>query len=765
MQTGLPHRLAIITACLIALMGYSAAEAAQLPQDHPWQVVLRDYLQSLQARDFAIDKTTWTLEEDYAKAGPEKLYRDWIILGNPSRLPSNAQFFADPRAFTLEQIERADGIYCIPNPAGMAWWTQLQIQGNPFYGSQPARRRALVSAIVDMIMLESAWEDPRNLLAMFMGANLGTWAYTYRHGRDLLPEKAQKAYEEGMRFYLTQMERLAPTDGNTNMDMRELATLATLARVFRDPPTQKRLVDDARRILFGDPSRGPATSDPRRGTFHPAGYIGEEDGPETSYNGISLFHLLEAALTSHGDPAWDAFLPEVIERMLRFKAYNTFPEPDGRWEGPSSWATRTNDPYPRDQRNRPWRRKASAMLSAEGLYLLRVDPKTYEGNAPGIASPEVMLREIRQGVVRLNRRVIKGEGRARGLEAVVWQEDHWPADIPFTWDDYLDGSHARFTKLIAQRSELLLPPFARSGDFSVNFDGEFWVAKRSAWGFQVEAVPHMSRGYNQGGSGALAGGSLAAFWTKPTGLVILGRLPDKWNYVTWRPREGVKEEHRWSVDRWTTHHLWGRTKEGRAFSSARQRHPWVSYELEGEIPTVRALGWLGGRDTVEEPGTLKDDGHVAYRRTFAQLPQGLRVTSELLSRGEDAFGHRGTEEDRRDYLVELWENLPLYYDRVDRRRTKGVTPTIEYRVGGHWQKATTKLTAGVEAVRITRHGHPVVIEFDQPQRVDLADEVTQTSYQSQDRIHNLRVDLLGSDGRAKIMPKRARVSYLIRPGE
>ncbi|MCH5373808.1 MAG: hypothetical protein JJ992_07520, partial [Planctomycetes bacterium] len=51
------------------------------------------------------------------------------------------------------------------------------------------------------------------------------------------------------------------------------------------------------------------------------------------------------------------------------------------------------------------------------------------------------------------------------------------------------------------------------------------------------------RGYDSGGSGALAGGSLAAFWTRESGSVIMGRLPDKWNYVTWRSESSDADEH------------------------------------------------------------------------------------------------------------------------------------------------------------------------------------------------------------------------------
>jgi hypothetical protein len=738
----------------------------ELPQEHAWQRTLRDYLRSLTASDFLIPTTTWEIHERSPNEDHEKLYRDWVVLTSGSRLPPNIQFHAAPEEFTLPRIERRDGVYCFQNPAGMAWWTQLDVSGNPFRRNHAAQRRALAVAIIDMVMLESCWEDPRNLNPSFHSANLGTWAYTYLHCRNLLPKETQRAYQEGLLYYLRHMERLAPLDGNTNMDMREISTLATLSHVFTDAPTRKRLVNDARRILFGDTHRGPDTTDPRRGTYHAAGYIGEADGPETSYNGISLFHLLEAALTTRGDADWDAFLPEVIHRMLRFKAYNTFAEPDGRWEGPSSWATRTNDPYCRDQRNRPWRPIASAMLSEEGLYLLHAAAQGDRKQKSRLPGPESMVADLRRAIERLNTAPAKGEGRNAKLEPALWEEKHWLADMPYTWEDYVPGSYARFVRLAAANSELLLPPLARPDDFSINFDNEFWIAKQDNWAMQIEAVPDTSRAYDVGGSGALAGGSLAAFWTKPTGLVILGRLPDKWNYVTWRPLEGVKPENQWSVDRWTTHHLWGRNQEGKAFSTARQRHPWVSFELDDEIPAVHVAGFLGQRETVEERGTIKDDGHVVYRRKFEKLPDGLRITSELLSRGEEALEHRGTEDDRRDYLTELWENLPVYIDHVSRgdRQREPMTVSIEFSIDGEWGQAGAEPRPNVAAIRITRFGHPVTIEFDTPQTVDLADEVVRTSYQSRDLIQNLRIDLLHNSGKPRIMPKRAEVCYTIRAG-
>ncbi|MEM7013312.1 MAG: hypothetical protein AAF585_17715, partial [Verrucomicrobiota bacterium] len=462
------------TIFILQLLSVSLLQAVELPQDSDWRRTLVHYLHFLTEDVFEIADHDFSFPENYSETDDERLYRDWIVLGHPGREPTVAGFRADPKFFTLNQIE-GDEIRCFPEPAALAWWIQFDYPGNPYFDSKAGMHRALVIAIVDMLMLESAHVVPYTIKPDFMGANLGTWAYTYQVCGQQLPAKAQAAYKAGMLHYLELMERIAPRDGNSNMDMRELVTLAELDHVFDgDEEMHQRLVDLARRILFGSPDRGPATSDPRRGTFHPAGYIGEADGPETSYNGISLFHLAEAATVSRGDPDWDAFLPEVVERMARFRAYNTFPEPDGAVEGPSSWSTRTNDPYTRDQRDRPWRRYAEAMITDESLFRL--------GAERGIPDRETMLSDIRKTIDRWNKRMRQPE-KWKADEAPVWKEHHWPNDLPYTWDRYVDGSYAHFHNTLEAADEMLKPPFVRDADFNLDFDEEFWIAKRGNWGF------------------------------------------------------------------------------------------------------------------------------------------------------------------------------------------------------------------------------------------------------------------------------------------
>ena len=697
--------------------------ATELPQDRVWKVTLRNFLGTLPQSQFEIDEHEMTFPESYTKQSDEQVYRDWIVLGHLGREPVTAAFQADPKAFLLKSIETGDEIHVFPGPAALAWWIGFDFPGNPYANSEPGMRRALVIAIVDMLMLETAHVDPYTIKPDFMGANLGTWAYTFRVCGDRLPVEVQSAYREGMLHYLGLMERIAPRDGNTNMDMRELATLAELDHVFSDDEKMhRRLVNLARRILFGRADRGPSTSDPRRGTFHPAGYIGEADGPETSYNGISLFHLAEAAMISRGNPDWDAFMLEVIERMVRFKAYNTFPQPEGGYDGPSSWSTRTNDPYPHDQRDRPWRPYAEAMLTNEALF--RIDPPP---------TRETMLADIQKGIARFNRKRRRPEKWKADI-VPVWKEGHWPADLPYTRDHYVDGSFANFNKAAKEKSELFHPPFARAGDFNISFDDEFWMVKHGDWGFQVEAVPHMSRSYGKGGSGALAGGSLAAFWTKSTGTAILGRLPHKWNYVTWD-----------KIESWTTHHLWGRTAQGSAFSSARQWHPRVHFDIKKEDPQVHVFGDLGPRRTVAVEDSL-DAGHVNYRRTFTLRKEGLHIKSELLSRGEDV-------------VAELWESLPIFLSNT--RQKNAEDTKIEFRIGDTWSKAVTEMTDNVSAIRASRFGGAVVIEFDQPQRVGIS-EIVVTEYQKKDRYQMVKIDLMRTGGKPGAMPVKASAGYLIR---
>ena len=48
----------------------------------------------------------------------------------------------------------------------------------------------------------------------------------------------------------------------------------------------------------------------------------------------------------------------------------------------------------RDQRDRPWRPFAEAMITDEALFRLAIDPRTYAGKAFGLASRAIVEQEF-----------------------------------------------------------------------------------------------------------------------------------------------------------------------------------------------------------------------------------------------------------------------------------------------------------------------------------------------------------------------------------
>src|SRR5690606_27265460 len=145
----------------------------------------------------------------------------------------------------------------------------------------------------------------------------------------------------------------------TNMDTRAVSAAAYIYVATNDPVLKDKAVRVAKRFLFGSETGSLATLDSDLGILYAAGYVGEFDGPETTYNGVSLFHLLEAYATTRGI-ANGSFMDEVVRRMIEFKVYQYFKDPDmgngnPYYDGPSGYASRTGDSYVHDQRARGWR--------------------------------------------------------------------------------------------------------------------------------------------------------------------------------------------------------------------------------------------------------------------------------------------------------------------------------------------------------------------------------------------------------------------------
>jgi hypothetical protein len=228
---------------------------------------------------------------------------------------------------------------------------------------------------------------------------------------------------------------------------------------------------------------------------------------------------------------------------------------------------------------------------------------------------------------------------------------------------------------------------------------------------------------------------LQAFWTRPTGIVILAAHDKTGDEVDQRENTRV-----WSqIDSWATHHIWGRDEKGLAVSTAADiTNNKVTHALDRKPPRAEVVSCLvrgpapGDKDT---NGKVIETTAIATR--FEALPDGLRIRHDL------ALG-------KSERLTELWCTLPVFLRNAAQSRIADTT--IDYWTGSAWMALdaklteTTKLRLGREFDAGPQHAY---VHFDQARRVKLSQNVWQASYQSRNRLRNVHIDLHGKPGTAQ----------------
>ena len=112
-----------------------------------------------------------------------------------------------------------------------------------------------------------------------------------------------------------------------------------------------------------------------------------------------------------------------------------------------------------------------------------------------------------------------------------------------------------------------------------------------------------------------------------------------------------------------------------------------------------------------------------------------------------------------DTFAELVETLPVFLREAARQ--PAATPTsIEFRRGGEWQQAGVDWTDKATAVRLTRFGGAVIIEFDRERRVKLSPAEWNDTYLSKAACRNVLVDLLERNDQPGVVT-HASVRYRI----
>jgi hypothetical protein len=738
-----------------------------LPNDHPYQADLYSWLQTIERADVEIP------------AGPivwDMTYVDIDALADVFLATRGTATFDDSPRFTIRGeakwfvlddgqgagIEGTGSVKMLRWANEAAYLYGLDIptqrgatQGNPYFRHPAVCRRALVATAVDLMMLEEEHAKGQNTRSDYLGGTLNALAYAYFTCKEVIEAPARAAFEAGFDHMMDKLLAWGPRQVNTNMDTRAIAAVAYIYRASEEASIRDKALRVARRFMFGSENGTIDDLDRASAIYMKAGYVSEARGPETTYNGVSLYHVLEACAVTRGIEAW-RFMVEPCLSMIDFKLYQYFHDPKtiGFYDGPAGYANRTGDSYVYDQQGFEFRDVAAADFHPEEKALarnLRWPDNTLLKKATEL--PEF----VSYGLEALNR-YFTGEA-TDGATPPDWEEDHWPPNHAYLPEP---GWYGRLNALLGANDPRVQTPYERSGTFNRQFGEEFWGFKgddgAQSFGFFVEHIPR------QWPYDSFAGGSLQTFWTEKAGILILSKHDKAGD------QPGSSEDTRVFslIDRWGAHHVWGIDSEGYAFTSAawndvgagvvntshvNDATPYVEYRTG----FADARGWPEG---VEDPDGLGIDTTRALLVTrFTAVPTGIRVDRTITSDGSLQIG-------------QFWDTIPIFLRDCGPPFTNSgddglechlADTAIEYWTGNTYA-ALTDEGVTTARVRLTRQfgagPQYAYIVFEEARRVRLASEAWQGSYMSDNRLRNVHIDLLGSAGTVT-MPQKTTVGYTI----
>ena len=741
------RRLFGLAVCLTFLFVPSAS-AQLLPQDHPYQVELYNWMESLTLSDVTIPQEMVRWDGTYASSNElANLWLETSVRGVTNPVYPTGVMKGEARWFILDDgngagIEGSGVVRNARYPNTAAYWYQRSFplagggEGNPYYQNQNLCTRALVTTAVDMIMSdyyhdekENPWGDnawirpsPR-----FLGGVLNGWTYAYRICKGTLDANVQQTFENGFARMAQKLLDQGVSKNTPNMQTRVLPSMANIYMSTNDAAIKDLAVRTARKYMFGYEDGVLETKHKfPESLFYPAGYVQEGFGPETTYNGVSLYHLMEARAITIGDATWN-FMDEPIKRMSIFRAHQVFEEPDGLVDGPSAYAGRTGDSWAGLQAGHDWRDLAIAGYFDEGKmfgYDL-VSESEMSTRIKAIFKAEEGTRMF-NNFMEVNTEQVP--------EFAIDHDHHWPSYIPYTGPE---GWYNERVSMVAANEPATVTPFSRNGYyFSKSFADDFWSYKGTDgerdFGFFVETE-------SDGGTySGYRGGSLQAFWVKGAGIFVLGR------------QDKASDSREWGdIEMWGTHHLWGKNQGG-AFSTAVQRKRTVAFDLANESPNVNITGLLTS-EKHESPVELD------AQMTFTALSNGLKIDHAAVTDGAMQ-------------LKELWASLPIYlrYCNPDKPQGKNQCDlndaTIEYWDGNAWKNmgttliSTTKLRIGRDFGQGSRY---INLVFPDARLMKLSPKVWQQTYQADSRLRTIHISMIDDPGTLRTIDATVNMSFSI----
>ena len=786
---------------------------ALLPQTSQYQVTLYDWLETISTDDVALPDGT--LSFDRSVLSTDELADLWLQVKG---LTASSVTRREPAWYTLDNgdgrgIEATGVVRANHDPQGgdyggnpprswqnePAYWYQLDIplsgggQGNPWYKDPAMGRRAMVVAIVDLMMHEGLDDvDSFNWFDMKGKAFLGM-AEAYRWAGEVMPSDVQAAFETGMEKLIDDLTARGPRAVNTNMDMFALHGAADFYKATDDPDLKAKSIGLVKRALLGFPDGELGTKHKvfaaggrDGGVYDPSGFIMEGGQPDHFYGGESLYHLMGALAavtdreTATVPPDW-AFLRTVVEQLQIWRSYQVFHDPanDSPYRDQNTplfsgagFAGRTSAGAPAGQNDKPWKKLGVAATFAPALAHKSEYVTT---QLPTVPEMESDISGLLSGMTS------KMASPYTGAPPSEWSGwSPWTKSTPYLPPA---GWYSTLTALLtADDPQLRYPSQQPGASWNKSFGGppvgpQYWSYKDTApdgraFGFFVEA---QSR---QGTYGGWYGGKIETFWMEEVGVVLLNRHGKTGCDRTSRTDTNFEDSVCWFNLEWKAgHHVWGRDEGGTGFTTlllrGRTLERTARFRTEQPVPSVTVRNQFNDPSqptgtaglSGEQTGT-EIQGSFVVENEFTAQPRGLRVTHRLAS-------------DQTDEVTELWATLPVhlrqYSEFAGPDPQISMAPTsIEYWTGTAWaalpedqdgngvpeRVTTTALRLG-RAYPIFNAPRYAYLSLEAPQTVRLARRAYHDPYQTPTSVRAVHIDLHGDPGTVKPLPAEQQVSYVL----
>lgn len=682
---------------ILILSTLTVGEANEPKWLYPWQKTLVKYLKTVKASE--VETTIKPVDVTKFKPGTE-LRHMYLANGYTPLLPFVARAVELPADdFTWRKLWRPEEkleqpflqdkhhdlktgqiwIPAHPTTANLlAWAYSNKAEWNPYFNDKNVGLRAAVISMVDLICWtenDYYYHDKNSsktgrrwgLHSAITGFTLTFNAFTYLKTRNLLPEEARKAWEEGLTFLCSQINKSKPT-GPINMRFSVPVGMYYAWLGTKNPEIKKMYERWLGLIMFG-----PELS---MAGYH---YEGGGRAPDGSYYGIALHRIAELySITG------DKELLTWLRKAYTIKNHLTLPMPNGQWLSPSHYNDRCASSFANDQYGgRETHFVCDVPESVPSLRHFRSKMKTRP------------IESFENISTQPNNRVASAFPWGGGAGQKGRMHD-WGMVLHLP--DYM--YHQDETQVQKELAKNYTLPVLASDNFTRNFNNEFYCVRRPAYYAIFYAGPAVKSDNgvtnyrnmlkDRGGFfNGFAGGGLSSLWT-PAGTFLIGRMNTHENYerdtvvLDW----GTYQIPGWQD--WANNHIVGETEEGKILTSARTS--WPESSLDKENNSLIIEGKIMKK--LQRQGQVTD-AEIVYTRKYDFKPDSFTASLSISA-------------DKLQGFKSLYETIPMH-----------ITEDLDIKFFGKDGKELKDSEKIDDVIKITmsREAGSLDIIFDKPETI------------------------------------------------